>query len=231
MSAHPPTPGSRRRRRHRGPRRRAADRHRCRRHRRGGRLHTGAHRHPRRHRHELRAERAGRHPRPDPRPRQGGRGAEGVVVQAWPQIGVVVAHSTNGTFRADVAEAAGRALESVGSTRSVGVSEGTPADVSTTWGHGASGYKKDAKKPANGDVGTEATEAVAARPARVRAVGHADDQGRPGARDHRRQPQRRRRRPGQRDRPRPPGPRANIDVEDSVNCSDAGRPDTSPTGW
>ena len=40
--------------------------------------------------------------------------AEGAVVQAWPQIGVVVAHSTNGTFRADVAEAAGRALESVG---------------------------------------------------------------------------------------------------------------------
>ena len=39
-------------------------------------------------------------------------------------------------------------------------------------------------------------------------MGHADDQGRPGARDHRRQPQRARRRARQRHRPRPPGPRA-----------------------
>ena len=55
--------------------------------------------------------------------------AEGVIVQSWPQIGVVVAHATSSTFRADVTEAAGSALESVGATRTVPVSEGTPEGV------------------------------------------------------------------------------------------------------
>ena len=55
--------------------------------------------------------------------------AGGVVVQAWPQIGVVVAHSDRASFRTAVASAAGNALDSVGATRSVPVSEGTPADV------------------------------------------------------------------------------------------------------
>ena len=72
--------------------------------------------------------------------------AGGVVVQAWPQIGVVVAHSDRAAFRTDVAKSAGNALDSVGATRSVPVSEGTPEDLSATWGKGASGYKKGAKK-------------------------------------------------------------------------------------
>src|SRR4051794_7916375 len=45
--------------------------------------------------------------------------AGGVIVQSWPQIGVVVAHATTSTFRADVAEAADGALASVGATRTV----------------------------------------------------------------------------------------------------------------
>ena len=34
--------------------------------------------------------------------------AGGVVVQSWPQIGVVIAHSTNGDFRTEVVDAARR---------------------------------------------------------------------------------------------------------------------------
>ena len=90
--------------------------------------------------------------------------AGGVVVQSWPQIGVVVAHAKIATFRADVSEEAGSALESVGATRTVPVSEGTPEGAQAPWGPGASGYKKDATKPANGDVGSEPTVAVADDP-------------------------------------------------------------------
>lgn len=52
--------------------------------------------------------------------------AGGVVVQAWPEIGVVVAHSNRAAFRADVTAEARGALESVGASRTVGVTEGTP---------------------------------------------------------------------------------------------------------
>ena len=59
--------------------------------------------------------------------------ADGTVVQAWPQIGVVVAHSTNGDFRSDVlAGADGARVESVGATRTVPVSEGAPGVGGTT---------------------------------------------------------------------------------------------------
>ena len=54
------------------------------------------------------------------------RKAGGVVVQSWPEIGVVVAHSDRAAFRANVAASAGAALESVGATRTVSVSEDTP---------------------------------------------------------------------------------------------------------
>jgi hypothetical protein len=54
------------------------------------------------------------------------RKAGGVVVQSWPEIGVVVAHSDRAAFRTNVAASAGAALESVGATRTVSVSEDTP---------------------------------------------------------------------------------------------------------
>jgi hypothetical protein len=57
--------------------------------------------------------------------------AGGVVVQSWPQIGVVIAHSDRASFRADVVAAGGNQLESVGASRTVGVSEGTPDDIPT----------------------------------------------------------------------------------------------------
>ena len=78
--------------------------------------------------------------------------AGGVVIQSWPQIGVVVAHSDRAAFRADVVRHGGNAVGSVGASRTAAVSEGTPGDVSATWGNGASGYKQCHAKPANGDL-------------------------------------------------------------------------------
>ena len=83
--------------------------------------------------------------------------AGGVVVQSWPEIGVVVAHSDRATFRTDVAAAAGNALESVGATRTRPGQRGHPGRRAAPWGPGASGYKKGAKKDVNGDVGREPT--------------------------------------------------------------------------
>ncbi len=159
------------------------------------------------------------------------RRAGGVVVQAWPQIGVVVAHSDSAAFRTDVATAAGKALDSVGATRSVPVSEGTPADLTATWGKGASPYKKDAKKPFNGDLPEDATPAEALDPNEgaqwnMRMI-KADQaqQVTDGSRNvvvgvldsgieasH-------------------PDLAANIDAADSVGCVGAGRPDTSEAAW
>ncbi|HET7822783.1 MAG TPA: S8 family serine peptidase [Ornithinibacter sp.] len=155
--------------------------------------------------------------------------AGGVVVQAWPQIGVVVAHSDRAAFRTDVAKSAGNALDSVGATRTVPVSEGTPSDLSVTWGKGASGYTKGAKKPVNGDVPGVEAPAVASDPREAEQwdmqMIKADQAHKitDGSRnvlvgvldsgidaDH-------------------PDLVANLDVANSVNCVDAGRP--SPTGW
>jgi subtilisin family serine protease len=153
----------------------------------------------------------------------------GVVVQAWPQIGVIVAHSDRAAFRTSVAAAAGNALDSVGATRSVPVSEGTPTDVSTTWGKGASGYKQGSKKPVNGDVPGVEAPAAAADPREAEQwdmqMIKADQAHKitDGSRnvlvgvldsgidaDH-------------------PDLVANLDVANSVSCIDAGRPST--TGW
>jgi hypothetical protein len=80
------------------------------------------------------------------------KAAGGVVVQSWPQIGVVIAHSKVSTFRADVVAKGANAVDSVGATRTVAVSEGTPEVAGASWGRGASGYKQGAKKDANGDL-------------------------------------------------------------------------------
>jgi subtilisin family serine protease len=55
----------------------------------------------------------------------------GTVVQSWPQIGVVVAQSTDADFKAEVRNTApARTIQSVGATRTAAVSEG-PAEAST----------------------------------------------------------------------------------------------------
>ncbi len=153
----------------------------------------------------------------------------GVVVQAWPQIGVIVAHSDRAAFRTDVAKSAGNALESVGATRSVPVSEGTPSDVSSTWGKGASGYKQGAKKPVNGDLESPATPAVATDP---REAEQWDLQMIKADRAHQITDGSRNVLVGVLDSgidADHPDLVANLDVANSVSCVDAGRPST--TGW
>ena len=155
--------------------------------------------------------------------------AGGVVVQSWPQIGVVVAHSKVSTFRADVLAEGGNAVDSVGATRTVAVSEGTPEGAAASWGRGASGYKNGAKKDANGDIEAETTPAATTDPREgeqwdlkmIKAdQAHAITDGSRNVlvgvldsgidADH-------------------PDLVANIDVANSVSCVDAGRPQT--TGW
>jgi subtilisin family serine protease len=149
--------------------------------------------------------------------------AGGTVVQAWPQIGVVIAHADLASFRDDVRRFAGGALESVGATRTVAVSEGTPGDPGTAARHG--------EQKVDGEVGTEQTTDVVPDPREgeqwdLRMI--KADQAHEitdGSRDvvvgvldsgidadH-------------------PDLAPNIDVADSVNCTDAGRVDRSPTGW
>ena len=158
--------------------------------------------------------------------------AGGVVVQSWPQIGVVVAHSDRAAFRTAVQAAGKNAIESVGATRTASVSEGTPADAQAPWGPGAAAYKKGAKKPANGD-----------EPGDVTPVGGPGDPLEPQQWDMQmiKADQAHRITDGNRNvlvgvidsgiDPDHPDLAANIDIANSVNCTAAGRPDTSATGW
>ena len=152
-------------------------------------------------------------------------GAEGSVVQDWPQIRVIVVHSTNDTFRTDVATAGGSAIHSVGSTRTAAVKEGTPGTAT-----GLSDARL-ARGGAQGEFANTDAEAVVPDPregeqwdmkvikadqAHQRTDGSRDvlvgvlDSGIDA--DH-------------------PDLRPNIDTEASVNCSDAGQVDSSATGW
>ena len=85
------------------------------------------------------------------------KAAGGTVVQEWPQIGVVIAHSTKASFRTDVIDRARNSVESVGPTRSVAVSEGTPAGAQAPWGPGKGQLKKARTKQGDVSAGTAAT--------------------------------------------------------------------------
>lgn len=158
--------------------------------------------------------------------------AGGVVVQSWPEIGVVVAHAARADFRADVVRLArGHAVESVGVTRTVPVSEGTPAAADEVPGAKGGPWKSKVTKKPGVDVedgsGTQAVpdpgEATQWDMAMIKA-----DQAieiNPGSPDvlvgvldsgidvtH-------------------PDLATQVDTAASVNCTAAGRPDTSATGW
>ena len=159
--------------------------------------------------------------------------AGGVVVQSWPQIGVVVAHSDRAAFRPDVVRLGGNAVSSVGASRSAAVSEGTPADLSPSWGKGASGHQKGHAKPANGDLSdamtgeaapapdpreTEQWDMVQIKADQAHKITDGDRSVLVGVLDSGIDPDH-------------PDLQANIDVASSVNCTDAGRVDRTPGAW
>ncbi|MEP6796546.1 MAG: S8 family serine peptidase [Lapillicoccus sp.] len=161
--------------------------------------------------------------------------AGGVVVQAWPQIGVVIAHSDRAVFRTKVVALGAGSVDSVGASRTVAVSEGTPGGIATSWGAGASKVGPHLTKKGDPEVAGTGSGAASAAPvkdpleaeqwdmAMIRATrAHRTTDGSPsvvvGVLDsgidatH-------------------PDLAPNIDAADSVNCTDAGRPDLSATGW
>lgn len=160
--------------------------------------------------------------------------ADGVVVQAWPQIGVIVAHSANGSFREDVV-AADRfgVVESVGATRTVSPTEGTPgtdAPAGTQRGKAVTGQaRKDtvggtvdgpsratAADPDPGEVTQwdmqmiKADQAIEVDDGSSRVTVGVLDSGIEASH---------------------PDLASQVDADQSVNCTDAGRPDLSATGW
>jgi subtilisin family serine protease len=163
--------------------------------------------------------------------------AGGVVVQSWPQIGVVIAHSTRAAFRKDVVRLAkGHAVESVGASRTAAVSEGTPETVQPAPGpafkSSREAQKSQQQPQVNGFAAGDVSEAAAAKDPRegeqwnlgiVKADKAHDitDGSRKvvvGVLDSGIQSTH-------------PDLAPNIDAADSVSCIDAGRPDTTPGSW
>lgn len=163
------------------------------------------------------------------------RAADGVVVQSWPQIGVVVAHSANGTFREDITSGHGRwAVESVGATRTATPYEGTPEEVAgpgSPWAMAPSRERAAAAGTADASTDEEFDAMVEQDPREseqwdMSLIGadaaHEITDGSPRVvvgildsgieADH-------------------PDLAGQVSEDLSVNCTDAGRPDTSATGW
>jgi subtilisin family serine protease len=156
--------------------------------------------------------------------------AGGVVVQAWPQIGVVVAHSTRAAFRADVTAAARGELQSVGATRTVAVREGTPSHVAPSVDTRAA-TSPPSLITINANLPAERTPAT--------TTDHLENeqwdmQQIKADQAHRITDGSRRVLVGVLDSgidPDHPDLAPNLDTADSVDCTDAGRPDFSATGW
>lgn len=159
--------------------------------------------------------------------------ADGVVVQAWPQIGVLVVHSANGSFREDVL-AADRVgvVESVGATRTVSPTEGTPGAETAAGAKQSKTVMGQAKKDTTGwtvdePAGTtavpdpgeatqwdmtmiKADQALEINPGSSDVVVGVLDSGIDASH---------------------PDLASQVDADQSVNCTDGGKPDTSATGW
>lgn len=160
------------------------------------------------------------------------KAAGGVVVQQWPQVGVVVAQSERAAFRSDIVKYGYRSVDSVGATRTVAVTEGTPDGVSTPWKKSAAPQRKaNSATKADLTYGDASFDAPAPDPREGEQwdlVQIKADQA------HQLTDGSRRVLVGVLDSgidPEHPDLRANIDAARSVNCTDAGRPDRSAGGW
>jgi subtilisin family serine protease len=160
--------------------------------------------------------------------------AGGVAVQQWPEIGVVIVQSERASFRADVLKFGNSSVESVGATRTIPVAEGTPDGVSTPWRKAPrKAPQLRSKQLANSDLlyGDATFDGVALDPRETEQWNLTQikaDQA------HQLTDGSRKVLVGVLDSgidPNHPDLKANIDVANSVNCTNAGRPDTSPTGW
>ncbi len=144
--------------------------------------------------------------------------ADGTVVQSWPQIGVIIAHSSSAGFRDAVLKAPGRPAQSVGATRTVAVSEGTPGSnragperAGDSMARMFIGPRRDVVKD---PLEAEQWDLEQIRADRAHEVTDGSRDVVVGVLDsgvdstH-------------------PDLRANMDPQSSVNCVDAGRPDTT----
>lgn len=153
--------------------------------------------------------------------------AGGTVVQSWPEVGVVVAHSTKASFLGEIRKF--NQVESAGPTRTAEVVEGTPGKAAPK-GKNAAGYRTKVKKKV-GEENADSSAAVATDPREVdqwnndligATEAHKTTDGDRSVlvgvvdsgidADH-------------------PDLKENIDVRNSVNCTKAGTVDTSATGW
>lgn len=145
----------------------------------------------------------------------------GTVVQTWPEIGVVVAHSRERRFRQAMRRR--DVVASVGMTRTSRVKEGTPGTARAGAAAGGVPEKRDYRPATRAQVEPDPREAKQWDMRVIRAdEAHEVSSGSPDVlvgvldsgieHDH-------------------PDLAENIDPAASVNCTDAGAVDTSVRGW
>jgi subtilisin family serine protease len=143
--------------------------------------------------------------------------ADGTVVQAWPQIGVIVAHATHASFRDDLLDSRfGNAVQSVGATRTVAVTEGTPSSAALAAGKASIDESAAAPTPDPLEGQQWDMQQIKADQAHAITDGSRDvlvgvlDSGIDATH---------------------PDLAPNLDSADSVGCTDAGVPDQSQAAW